>query len=654
MLNQGMMNEKDKCPRCGAALPADAPEGLCPRCLGALNLETETNVSGAETGAWVPPPVSELRPLFPQIELFELVGRGGMGAVYRACQKGLDRIVALKILPPGIGSEPAFAERFAQEAKAMARLNHPGIVTVHDFGRAGGLFYFLMEFVDGVSLRQLMNAGRVSPREALAIVPQICDALQYAHDQGIVHRDIKPENILLDRRGRVKVADFGLAKLVGTANEPAAGMGSSGGSASVTEAGKVMGTPNYMAPEQMERPAEVDHRADIFALGVVFYQMLTGELPGPQLEPPSKKVRIDVRLDEVVLQALAREPARRYQKASEVKTAVEAITHGPAPAGGKKEPGTEGRPPASLDQPTRSARFWSAPALWRFRVRSQGTEKRQRTAAVQNASAAGTAGMTGGHPRRIFAGLSLSVLALLALGILLMVWERQRATRIARVPATPQVVATPAHTGDIGVYLGPYVGTVETSNSVVFSISQNLVQKVIPKFDAGESLVVNAYDPNGNKFGHGFLDGVDNRIDVDTGTLKCKARLVPERANLMIPGLSVNISMLLEVKHGVLLVPANAINRDPQSAFVWVIQADQTVTRRRVRVGTIEDQFENKEHQDQATLQQMSEGRRRDGEPQEALGPWAEVQTGLSHGDLVVLSGFNDLAEGRRVKYKAR
>ena len=167
-----------------------------------------------------------------------------MGAVYKARQKELDRIVALKILPPGIGHDAAFAGRFAREAKALAKLNHPGIVTLYEFGHVGQasslsqisekkapqggvsgktetgetpalLYYFLMEFVDGVNLRQLLHAGRISPREALAIVPQICDALQFAHDQGIVHRDIKPENILLDRRGRVKVADFGLAKMVG-------------------------------------------------------------------------------------------------------------------------------------------------------------------------------------------------------------------------------------------------------------------------------------------------------------------------------------------------------------------------------------------------------------------------------------------------------
>jgi capsular polysaccharide biosynthesis protein len=206
----------------------------------------------------------------------------------------------------------------------MAKLNHPGIVTIYDFGQADGLYYFIMELVDGVNLRLLMQNGRVSPREALAIVPQICDALQYAHDRGIVHRDIKPENILLDRQGRVKVADFGLAKLVGAANESGTD-GVTTDASGLTEVGKVMGTPHYMAPEQVEHPGEVDHRADIYALGVVFYQMLTGELPPKPMQPPSRKVQIDVRLDEVVLQALEKEPERRYQQASQVKTAIETI-----------------------------------------------------------------------------------------------------------------------------------------------------------------------------------------------------------------------------------------------------------------------------------------------------------------------------------------
>jgi len=153
----------------------------------------------------------------------------------------------------------------------------------------------------------LLINGRIAPREALAIVPQICDALQFAHDQGIVHRDIKPENILLDRRGRVKVADFGLAKIIGGAIEPVPGASRTGASL-LTETGKILGTPQYMSPEQIAHPADVDHRADIYALGVVFYQMLTGELPGKKIEPPSKKVHIDVRLDEVVLRALEKKP----------------------------------------------------------------------------------------------------------------------------------------------------------------------------------------------------------------------------------------------------------------------------------------------------------------------------------------------------------
>ena len=332
------MPDGNKCPQCGTPLPTGALAGLCPACLLKMGAAEDT-VTDAKQPPFNPPPVAELAAKFPQLEILELIGKGGMGAVYKAQQKELDRIVALKILPPGIGDDPAFAERFAREAKALAKLNHPGIVTLYEFGKADGLYFFLMEFVDGVNLRQLLRAGRISPREALAIVPQICDALQFAHDQGIVHRDIKPENILLDRRGRVKVADFGLAKIVeGRAGSPlpAAGTQPEDGAHGVTrptseltESGKVMGTPNYMAPEQVEHPADVDNRADIYALGVVFYQMLTGELPGKKIEPPSSKVQIDVRLDEIVLRALEKKPERRYQQASEIKTQVETISQTP-------------------------------------------------------------------------------------------------------------------------------------------------------------------------------------------------------------------------------------------------------------------------------------------------------------------------------------
>jgi hypothetical protein len=224
-------------------------------------------------------------------------------------------------------------------------LNHPHIVAVYDFGRKGDLFFFLMEYVDGANLRQLLDGGRLAPREALAIVPQICDALQYAHDIGVVHRDIKPENLLLDKRGQVKIADFGLAKLAGRQPHEV----------TLTGTGQVMGTLHYMAPEQTEHPQQVDHRADIYSLGVVFYQMLTGELPLGRFAPPSRKVEIDVRLDDVVLRALEKEPELRYQHASEIKTRVESI----ATSGPEERPQPE--PPVAktedLDQARREVRL---------------------------------------------------------------------------------------------------------------------------------------------------------------------------------------------------------------------------------------------------------------------------------------------------------
>jgi tRNA A-37 threonylcarbamoyl transferase component Bud32 len=349
------LSQETRCPECGAPLPAGSPEGHCPKCLLKRGLEPNTldctTGQSSQSARWAPPKPEELAARFPELEILELIGRGGMGAVYKARQKNLDRLVALKILPPEIGRDPAFAERFAREAQAMARLSHPHIVAIHDFGQRDGLFFFLMEYMDGLNLRQLMASGNVSPKEALAIVPQICDALQFAHDQGIIHRDIKPENILLDCRGQVKIADFGLAKLMG---QPPPG--------AEATAEKVMGTPQYMAPEQTEHPSEVDHRADIYSLGVVFYQMLTGELPLGKFEPPSHKVLIDVRLDEVVLRALEKEPDRRYQQASQVKTEVETILTTPPRSGAGGSPAPETR--ALAETPPRFSRTAIVGACW--------------------------------------------------------------------------------------------------------------------------------------------------------------------------------------------------------------------------------------------------------------------------------------------------
>src|SRR5262249_3780830 len=141
-------------------------------------------------------------------------GRGGMGVVFKAHHTRLDRLVALKVLPAEAGRDPAFAERFSREARALAKLNHPHIVGIYDFGQTGEQSYFVMEYVDGSNLRHRLKAGRIDPQEALRIAGEVCDALQYAHEAGIVHRDIKPENVLLDKRGRVKIADFGIAKIL--------------------------------------------------------------------------------------------------------------------------------------------------------------------------------------------------------------------------------------------------------------------------------------------------------------------------------------------------------------------------------------------------------------------------------------------------------
>ncbi|HYG33251.1 MAG TPA: protein kinase [Clostridia bacterium] len=308
------------CPSCGQPLKPNAPKGLCPECLLKAGFPTETkadldNPGQPKPASFVPLKPAELAPHFPALEILELIGHGGMGAVYKARQPALDRFVALKVLPPGSAGDPGFAERFTREARALAKLNHPNIVAVYDFGQNGGMPYFLMEYVDGPNLRQLERAGQLLASEALRIIPQICEALQFAHEEGIVHRDIKPENILLDKKGRVKIADFGIAKILGqTAIHPG-----------LTGAKDVVGTPHYMAPEQVERPLAVDHRADIFSLGVVFYELLTGELPIGKFAPPSQKAQLDIRLDEVVLRALQREPERRYQRAGDLKTDVETI-----------------------------------------------------------------------------------------------------------------------------------------------------------------------------------------------------------------------------------------------------------------------------------------------------------------------------------------
>lgn len=299
------MNAKT-CPTCQSPIPEHAPGGFCPACLLRDAEEPAANPHDA-------PPLLEVAAAFPKLEILKLIGHGGMGFVYQARQPKLDRAVALKLLSPALRRDPAFEERFAREARVLGRLKHPNIVTLYEHGESGGFFYLMMEFVDGVNLRQAMSAGRFTPEQALAIVPAICDALQFAHAEGIWHRDIKPENILLDRDGRVKIADFGIARILGDPER----------NFTLTRTGGQLGSAAYMAPEQHEKPHSVDHRADIYSLGVVIYEMLTGELPLGRFPAPSQRAEVNARIDEIVMRTLEKERELRQQSAGEVRTDVE-------------------------------------------------------------------------------------------------------------------------------------------------------------------------------------------------------------------------------------------------------------------------------------------------------------------------------------------
>lgn len=300
-----------KCPRCGSVLEAGVAQGLCPHCVMAAGFETDFIQKNSRTGK-VPLP-AELAGHFPQFEMIKLLGRGGMGWVYQARQKNLDRLVALKVLPPEVGRDPEFAERFQREARALARLNHPNIVAIYEFGQAGPYWFFVLEYVEGQNLRQLERANRLAEKDAVTIVLEICDGLQFAHDQEIVQRDIKPENILIDPKGRVKIADFGVARIL--EKDPR--------QITLTAGPIALGTPYYIAPEQLETPDKTDHRIDVFALGVVFYEMLTGRLPLGRFEATSASAESRKGLDPIIDKALQQKPDRRYQTIAAFKADLE-------------------------------------------------------------------------------------------------------------------------------------------------------------------------------------------------------------------------------------------------------------------------------------------------------------------------------------------
>ncbi|MFC5456555.1 serine/threonine-protein kinase [Prosthecobacter fluviatilis] len=263
---------------------------------------------------FIPPSTEELDALIPSYKFVQFIERGGMGAVYKAVQKSLNRIVAVKLLPLVNRNKESFAERFKREAHALAQLNHPHIVAVHDFGEtADGQMYYVMEFVAGMDLQHLLRRDPPEPKQILKIITQVCEALQFAHEQGIVHRDIKPANILVDERGNVKVADFGLAKVVGPQ------------SVDYTATGMTIGTPDYIAPEALDQTKNIDHRADIYSLGVMIYELFTGHVPKGVWEPPSIRSGADKGIDAVVSKAMQNNPEKRYQHVRDMTQVLEKL-----------------------------------------------------------------------------------------------------------------------------------------------------------------------------------------------------------------------------------------------------------------------------------------------------------------------------------------
>ena len=267
----------------------------------------------AQEPNWSPPAPEQLARLFPGYEIQALIGSGGMGAVYKAKQLRLNRAVAIKVLPAELAVDPDFVQRFEREAQTLAGLNHPGIVAIYDSGQTSeGHLFFVMELVDGSNLQQHIKGLGLSPMQALEITIQVCEALHYAHSQGVVHRDIKPANVLVTQGGKAKLVDFGLSRPLGMAAD-----------GTLTSPSRVVGSPHYMAPEQWE--GKSDCRTDIYALGITLYEMLTRTRPALNYEPPSVKADVDTRLDEVVSKALRQQPEQRYQVVSEMQTDVDHI-----------------------------------------------------------------------------------------------------------------------------------------------------------------------------------------------------------------------------------------------------------------------------------------------------------------------------------------
>lgn len=254
--------------------------------------------------SFTPPPIELLNQLLPAYDFVDFIAQGGMGAVYLAKQVSLDREVAVKILPMELTADPEFSASFKTEARAMAKLNHPNLIAIYDFGEINGMLFIAMEYVPGKSLYHSSWNKQIDPVEAGRIVMAICDGLSHAHDSGIIHRDIKPANILLTPKIVPKIGDFGLAQSVGVKHD-----------------GLVMGTPGYSAPEVVANPDKADRRSDIFAVGVILHELLTGQLPQPG-HAASDLVNCSREFDKIIQRATHPNPLMRYPDAHSMATAI--------------------------------------------------------------------------------------------------------------------------------------------------------------------------------------------------------------------------------------------------------------------------------------------------------------------------------------------
>src|SRR5213594_3101893 len=309
-----MTNASRVCAECGATVFADAPQGVCSVCLFRTGLASLDN---ADHEAFEPT-IARMLKDFGDYELLEVIGRGGQGVVYRARQKSLNRIVALKVIGLAHWATEAHVKRFRREAEAAARLDHPCIVPIHEVGEREGSCYFSMNLVEGSQLDDVAKREPMPLRRAAELIAKLARAVHYAHEHGILHRDIKPGNVLLDRNGEPHLTDFGLARLVETES-------------TVTHTMEVLGTPSYMAPEQaVGNNAAVSSVTDVYGLGAVLYQLLTGQPPfagGTTYEtikllldteprpPRLLNPKVDRDLSTICLKCLEKDPKRRYPSA---------------------------------------------------------------------------------------------------------------------------------------------------------------------------------------------------------------------------------------------------------------------------------------------------------------------------------------------------